>query len=442
MLEENGHKRLFLPGFEMEEIDKSTSDLTIEEQWQYFQDTVDLNKIPNISNEELKEIILSDLYFISSMDVKEYTLYQKWLEIHKKYQTVSMYSFIDGRPALKNISQGSFIKKIKDNIWTPNNVDDYLNISPELVLATDKNTKIKEWSELRIFIHTQRNNSNIGRNLYFIVSDKKTKKYLGLICASSDFLDLSLRDKHIGWDRVRKTKKMIKHTTIGSSIVPVQPLGYNYVGGKLLALLCLSDPIQKTWKEQYGDTLVGVTTTSLYGKTKTVPLSQYDRLKYWKKMGFTKGSVSYETSRETRTKIEQWLMKNHTYKYFEWYFATGKTGPYKRDHRNRSFTFTFNKLGIPKESYKSDHSRGVYFSELYDNTKEFLREEIGENKLIKSFDTSVEYLTNLWKTKYAGKRINNLVNQERVSTESLFYDDIIYMTWEETKKKYLHNVGR
>ena len=30
----------------------------------------------------------------------------------------------------------------------------------------------------------------------------------------------------------------------------------------------------------------------------------------------------------------------------------------------------------------------------------------------------------------------------KVSTESLFYDDLIYLTWEEAKAKYLPQVGR
>ncbi len=433
----------FLPGFEIEEIDTSKIDLSklpIDEQWDYFQENNDINEVPPIGDDELKETIINDLSFISAMDVKEYTLYQKWLELHTKYPTIAMYSFIDGRPALKNQKQGSFLAKIKSNLWIPESTDDYLDLEPEVLLATNENIPI--WNELRTFIHTQKNSNNVGRNLFFIVVDKKTDRYLGVICMSSDFLDLTARDKYIGWDRRRKTEKMITHTSIGSSIVPVQPFGYNYVGGKLLALLCLSDPIQKAWKKQYDDKLVGVTTTSLYGKTKTIPLSQYDRLKHWKKMDFTKGSVSYEPSKKTRSKIEQWLKKNHTYKYFEWYAAKAPNGPYKRDHKNRSLIFTYNKLGIPSSVYRSEHSRGIYFSELYTNTNEFLREEISEKQLVKAFDSSVESLTDLWKTKYAKKRIKNLINQRRVSTESLFYDDVIYMTWEETKDKYLSNVGR
>ena len=100
--------------------------------------------------------------------------------------------------------------------------------------------------------------------------------------------------------------------------MPTQPLGYSFTGGKLLAYLCLSDDVQRLWKEKYGDTLVGVTTTSLYGKAKANTLSQYDGLKYWKRMGFTTEPVSFQ-ARATRNMIWQWLKKNHTRKYWEWH---------------------------------------------------------------------------------------------------------------------------
>jgi hypothetical protein len=40
------------------------------------------------------------------------------------------------------------------------------------------------------------------------------------------------------------------------------------------------------------------------------------------------------------------------------------------------------------------------------------------------------------------KRLASLKKQDRVSTDTHFYDDIIYMSWEETKSKYLDQVGR
>jgi hypothetical protein len=425
----------------------------IETQWKKWQDSTPLDKIPNIDTDKLKDIVIKDLSFVSAMDVKEYTLYQKWCEVHQKYPTIETNSFFDDRPALADPEQSAVIQEVKNNFWNPEDPMEYLNLEPELIYTDVENEgKVGSvtgkklpaiWNTLRTFLSTMKNNSNIGRNLYFIIRDKKTEKYLGVTCMSSDFLDLTPRDEYIGWDREAKTQRMINHTCIGSTIVPIQPLGYNLVGGKLLALLCLSDTVEKTWEKQYGDKLVGVTTTSLYGKTKAIPLSQYDRLDHWKKMGWTAGSVSFETERSTRKLIQQWLMKNHTRKYFEWYIAKKPSGqPHKRDHRNRSHTFTYSQLGIEKKLIKSEHARGIYFSELFKNTKEYLKEEIQEDKLVRAFDNSTEALTHIWKTKYAKKRVESLIAQGRLSKETHFYDDIIYLNWEETKKKYLFQVGR
>ncbi len=286
--------------------------------------------------------------------------------------------------------------------------------------------------------------SNIGRNLFYTVIDEVTEKYLGVICISSDFLDLTPRDKAIGWERTVKTQgNMINHTAIGSTIVPLQPLGFNYMGGKLLALLCLSDTVQKDWKRQYDDVLVGVTTTSLYGNTKSNGLSQYDGLEHWNKMGFSSGSVAFEPTKKTVNSVYDWVKENHTQKYFEWWEAKKPNGlPFKRDHKNRTLNFAYSKLGIPKNLIRTEHQRGIYFSPLYNNTNEFLRKEIGETDLVKSFDTSEETLSNIWKTKYAKGRISMLKKKNNVSYESLFYDDLIFLTWEQTKEKYLPQVGR
>jgi|TARA_A200000159_G_scaffold164764_1_gene196083 hypothetical protein len=424
--------------------------MSIDDQWQSWQDNTDLSKVYNPDTDKLKETIIKDLTFVSAMDVKEYTLYQKWQEVKDRYPTAETNSFFDDKPAMLRPEQATVIQEVKNNFWLPDDPQEYLKLEPELIwtdgaeIQSHTNAKGSEiWNALRTFLSTMKNNSNIGRNLNFLVRDRITQKYLGVICMSSDFLDLTPRDEYIGWDRTRKTQKMINHTCIGSTIVPIQPLGYNLVGGKLLALLCLSDTVEKTWEKQYGDKLVGVTTTSLYGKTKEIPLSQYDRLRHWKKMGWTAGSVSFEPEKATNTLIQQWLMHNHTYKYFEWYVAKKPSGqPHKRDHRNRSRSFTYSKLGIDKKLQKSDHARGIYFGELYTNTREFLREECEEKDLMRSFHNSTDYLTTLWKTRYASKRIKSLTKQDRVSKETHFYDDIIYLTWEETKAKYLPQVGR
>ena len=412
-------------------------DPLLEKQWETFQQE---NPTPyeHIDTNELKERLITELGYVSGMTVEEYTLYQKWCEVKNKYPAQTVNTLFGEESQLVDLSKDKLLSHVKNNIWSPQDPMDFEKLQPELIYTKDSPELPQLWNAIRTFASTMKNNNNIGRNLNFIVRDKPTKKYLGVICISSDFLDLTPRDSYIGWDRERKTKKMINHTAIGSTIVPLQPLGYNYTGGKLLALMCLSDKVQETWKKEYGDTMVGVTTTSLYGS-----FSQYQNLRHWKKRGHSAGSVSYEATKPTIQMLRKWIMENHTRKYFEWYSATKPTGqPYKRDHRNRSHTFAYSKLGIPKELTKSDHSRGIYFSTLYDNTREFLREEIPEDKLVKSFDSSVDALSELWRERYARKRIKSLIDQTRTNMETLYYDDLIHLSWEETKEKYLKQVGR
>lgn len=419
----------------------------IDKQWNEWQKENPSETFLKIDQNDLRQKVLNDLIYVSKMDVKEYTLYQKWCEIQEKYPSIKVNDLWEGEKCvLKDEEQQRMISEIKNNFWNPENIDEYMDLQPELILTNKMNEKTTPelWNCIRTFSSTMKNNSNIGRNLNFIVRDKVSKKYLGVICISSDFLDLTPRDKYIGWSRHIKTQgRMINHTAIGSTIVPLQPLGFNYVGGKLLALLCLTDQIQEEWENLYNDKLVAVTTTSLYGKTKANGLSQYDNLDYWKPMGFTSGSVSYEPSKDTRYLIREWLKSSYTRKYFEWYVAKNPAGqPYKRDHKNRSLTFAYSKLNIPKEYIRSEHNRGIYFAPLYDKTCEFLRGEDNGKDMKKLFDTRIESINKLWKDKHAKGRIGFLKKKNRVSKETLFYDDLAIMTWEETKSKYLYQVGR
>ena len=414
----------------------------IDEQWSRWQTANDPERFEHIDTIELKNELITDLKTKSAMDVREYTLYQKWCEVHEKYPTRDITTLFGQDIQLVDKDQESVIAGIKNNIWMPKDADDYANLKPKMVLSNGP--LADKWNTLRTFSSTMKNNSNIGRNLYYTVIDEITEKYLGVICISSDFLDLTPRDKFIGWPKdIKTTGNMINHTAIGSTIVPLQPLGFNYMGGKLLALLCLSDTVQNDWKKQYGDILVGVTTTSLYGNTKSGGLSQYDGLEHWTKMGFSSGSVAFDPNRDILNKIYNWVKENHTRHYFEWWEAKKPNGlPYKRDHKNRTLHFAYSKMGIPKDLVRCAHQRGIYFSPLYNNTPEFLRKEITEDKLVKSFDTSEQALTDIWKTKYAKGRISMLKKKNNVSYESLFYDDLIFMSWEETKTKYLPQVGR
>lgn len=402
-----------------------------------YEEWLSHQRLESPSTEEVREILTSELSMLSKMSVEEYTLYRKWKEIQERYPSednrVNTFFDIDEKTKYEEL------EKVKSNIWIPESPEDYKKLDPTLIWTDKDKNLMSIWNILRTFTSTMLNNPNIGRSLFFISVDEVTGKYLGVICCSSDFMDLTPRDKYIGWSRdIKTTKKMINHTTIGSTIVPVQPLGFSFVGGKLLALQTISDITEDAWNKRYGDKLVGYTTTSLYGS-----FSQYQNLKYWTKRGHTSGSIKFEPSKETVKIIRKWLKFNYPRRYWEWYHAKKEHGlPLKRDHKQRSLSFAYKCLNIPKELTESHHQRGIYFCPLFTNTNEYLRMEIDESGLIRRFDNNCRLLSNLWKEKYASKRIKTLLKDDRYSTETLFYDDLIYSSWADTKEKYLKHVGR
>ena len=64
---------------------------------------------------------------------------------------------------------------------------------------------------------------------------------------------------------------------MGFVIVPSQPFGFNYLGGKLLAAICSSHKVRYLLNSKYDMETCLFETTSLYGSSKAV--SQYDGMK-------------------------------------------------------------------------------------------------------------------------------------------------------------------
>ena len=401
-----------------------------------------LDKVPDVDKDELREEIVKELTYCSQMSVQEFTLYEKWREINNRYPVMVKSTLLGDELHLVDESKLRPIRESKANVWIPESPEDYLKLEPELCFTNnggEHHDLMGEWTNLRVFVSTMTYASAIGRNLHFLIRDKVTKKSLGIIAIASDFMDLTCRDEYIGWSREIKTdQKMINHTAIGATIIPTQPLGYNFLGGKLCALLCLSEEVQDTWERLYNEKLVAMTTTSLYGS-----LSQYNSLAYWNKRGKTKGGVTFNPGKAIRKKMMLWLQKEEPRKYWEWYHGFQANGQrLKRDFKNRSMMYVYRQLDIPQEIIKKPHQRGVYFCPFYTNSCEFLRKEIPVEALEKRFDQSTQHLVDLWKEKYAGKRVKKLVESGKYNTEELFYDDLIYLQdFEEVKAKYLSKVG-
>ena len=114
-----------------------------------------------------------------------------------------------------------------------------------------------------------------GKALKLAVKDKITNKFLGFIRFGSPVINCKPRNDLLG--NVPNLTVFNKTAIMGFVIVPCQPFGYNYLGGKLLAGICCSHYVRVKLNEKYGMNLVLFETTSLYGKTKGA--SMYDGMK-------------------------------------------------------------------------------------------------------------------------------------------------------------------
>lgn len=353
--------------------------------------------------EKKRREMIDNLDFLKSLDAKEILMYNKVDEVNNL-----------------NISKTTK-DAVFNNLWKPSDIYNQKQTIEEIerikpILKSTSSTD--EFNAIRILTHSLHWKQNVGRNLKYIVEDEVSGKFLGLITIGSDVVTIQCRDEKIGWSSDNKFKqKKINNSAIASTIVPTQPLGYNFLGTKLIASLCTLPQIQNDWEEKYGDKLVGITTTSLFGSK-----SSYNGIKWWKKMGTTAGKMLLPPNENHYQFWHRWLKEN-----YEDYNSLIKTendtivsGP-KQKILNKIFQL----LNISPSNYYHENNRGVYYVPFYNNTYQFLSGEIGEGELephsngVGDFDKIMEW----WRVR-AVNRYKKLLEEDRIDVEPIWYDSI------------------
>ena len=376
-----------------------------------------------------KRKFIDNLNFLKGMTAEEQTFYKKWLEV----QGLSHY--------INKSSQS------KAKIWTPTDINDEQltikeieSITPTVVHVNNTNVD-SDWVMLRTFCHTMEYAQTPGRFIKLLVTDGNVEnpRYLGVVSISSDVIAITDRDNYIGWtSENRLENKKLAHSAIGSCIMSTQPFGYNFLGGKLVAALVTSSKTRELWKQLYNQTLVGITTTSLYGS-----YSMYNSLKWWHKCGSSAGKMMIKPDDSVYEVWHQWLKDNKTQEYNEAMTQKeGVSGPVT-GAKNRVINMIFQQLGIKATDYQHGYERGVYYSCFYENTKEFLQNKIGEDqlKMKELFKKDVNGIMEWWKPK-AIERYKKLKSENNIKSDILYYNKMIGMTYEEAKSVYFKEVGR
>jgi len=280
-----------------------------------------------------------------------------------------------------------------------------------------------------------------GRFIKLLITDGNidNPRYLGAVSISSDVICITDRDNYIGWTSENRLEdKKLTNSAIGSCIMSTQPFGYNFLGGKLVAALVTSSKIRELWKQLYNETLVGITTTSLYGS-----YSMYNSLKWWHKCGSSAGKMNIKPDDSVYDVWHDWLKENESVKYNDAMTQKeGVSGPVT-GAKNRVIAMIFQTLKIKSSDFTHGYERGVYYSCFYENTKEFLQNKIAEDKLVmkKLFKEDTNAIIDWWKPK-AIERYKRLKTDNNLKSDILFYNKMMGMTYDEAKSKYFNEVGR
>jgi len=281
------------------------------------------------------------------------------------------------------------------------------------------------WSLYLDIISSHNNLSSPGRNVRLAVLEKTTQKWVGFIRIGSPTIMMKPRNQLLDCvitNETATTKSFNNASAMGFVIVPAQPFGYNYLGGKLLAAICCSHEVREILNKKYKMNMCLFETTSLYGSSKAI--SQYDGMKpYLRFKGVTESDFLPMMHGKPYDDLKDYVegivgefvppdASSRKLKISTTTIAMTKAAlkPHKEDYDR--FMATINKaksLTEQKRYYVSNYGIANYKDIVLGKTSEIVKDE--------NYDK--HYLANIteWWKKKATARFVSLQQQAKVRTE-------------------------
>ena len=277
------------------------------------------------------------------------------------------------------------------------------------------------YNNLLAAVSSHNNESNIpGRELRWIVYEKRSQKVVGFVRFGSPTINSKPRNIWLG--KAPDLSVFNRHAAMGFVIVPSQPFGYNYLGGKLLALMCVSHFARETLNEVFQKDIALFETTSLYGSTTSA--SQYDGLKpFFRYKGLTESKFLPLLHEEVFHRLHNRFTILNNNKPLTLNTASSK----KMKRQTKMIAWTKNSLkeygqeeklkefnDVIKMAFNLTQKKRFYISDYgYSNVREVINEE--QDKLIPGQNWDKFHLDNIisWWKKKATKRYDKLKQEGR-----------------------------
>jgi hypothetical protein len=244
-----------------------------------------------------------------------------------------------------------------------------------------------------------------GRTIKWIVTEDTTGKIIGVVRFGSPTINSKPRNVYFG--RVVDLKTINADFVMGFNIIPVQPFGFNYLGGKLLCLLASSNRLKREFDEKYGTDIKYFETTSLYGTTKGV--SMYDGLKpYVRYIGDTESKFLPLFHDEYFNKMYWWFNEN----------ANDGERLVSADKSSKKIKIQMKMISIIKKSLVDEKKRVEFLSAL-DHAQSLTEQK---RTYLGKFGYEPEEVIEWWRKK-ATKRYDKLVETSGLRTKLELWKD-------------------
>ena len=262
-----------------------------------------------------------------------------------------------------------------------------------------------------------------GKEMKLIVKETNTNTIVGFIKLGSPLINSKPRNDYLGG--VPDLPIFNKRAIMGFNIVPVQPFGYNYLGGKLMAAICNSHAVRRMLNKKYDTEFCLFETTSLYGNIKGS--SMYDGMRpYLRYKGDTQSKFLLTLGEEIYFEMRDWFteknggedlihkgassrkLKMHT-------IMVGVIKASLKEHDTKAyemFTKEIEKAGdvtTQKRFYMGEYG--------YANAKDVLLGKTETLTKAENFDRfELENVIDWWKNK-ASRRYDKMIAENKVRTE-------------------------
>ena len=268
-----------------------------------------------------------------------------------------------------------------------------------------------------------------GKSIRLLVTETTTNTIVGFIRLGSPVINSKPRNDFLGrplqTTDLKEMGRFNASAIMGFVIVPTQPFGYNYLGGKLLAAICCSHHVRDLLNSKYNTNICLFETTSLYGTSKSS--SMYDGMKpFLRFIGLTDSDFVPSINDDKYAYLKDWFENKNN-----------GVSLVHDDASSRKLKTQHKMISIIRNSLDKHHSEmlkpfkqcfvdaknlteqkrqylGTYG---FKNVKEYLNLETDTIEKNINFDRFEYDSIITWWKKHAGRRYEKLKNDNRLRTE-------------------------